>query len=253
MKKKIIAIVVIVLIIVTAFLISTGFRERTDVVLVDYTVSEDGTEITFVVGVSSSMGYIRGYKDEGGGVKPHYLKFYSTFGGLNSSLGAKSEFTLELDENDTEIFFCRLDGGYEIVLVKADGTNEWIRPERGGSKYVVDAASEAENTLNVSGTELSEGSITFEVNAQIDEIQMTDISILTNTTEITISVEDIMDGVVILLFLYKAESPVNPILYATLTDENTSVDFTNLTSACAYKVGAEIKNADQSVTLTITD
>ena len=152
--KKITAIVIIIILIVAVFLISTGFRERTDVVLGDYTVSEDGTEITFTAGVSSSMGYIRGYKDEGGGVKPHYLKFYSTFGGLNSSFGAKSEFTLELVENDTEIRFCRPGGGYELVLVKADGTNEWIRPERGGvttgSGEPVAGGADMPNTESVS-------------------------------------------------------------------------------------------------------
>ncbi|WP_405318755.1 hypothetical protein [Frisingicoccus sp.] len=133
MKKKITAIAIIVLLMVTLLLIFTGFRERTDVVLDEFTISEDGKEITFTVGVPTSMGYIRGYKDEGGGVKPHYLKFYSTFGGFNSSWGAKSEFSLELDENDTEIWFCRPNGGYEIVLVKVDETNEWVRPETGGA------------------------------------------------------------------------------------------------------------------------
>ena len=138
MKKKIIVAVIVVLFIIASYLILTGFRERTDVYLIDFSVSESGDEITLSVGVSSSMGYIRGYKDEGGGVKPHYLKFYSTFGGLNSSLGAKNEFVLDVDENDTEIYFCRPDGGYEIVLVKADGTGEWLRPARGGTPFVVD-------------------------------------------------------------------------------------------------------------------
>ena len=88
-RKRIIAIVIIALFIIAAFLVSTGFSERTDVYLGDFSISEDGKELIFTAGVPSSMGYIRGYKDEGGGVKPHYLKFYSTFGGLNSSLGAK--------------------------------------------------------------------------------------------------------------------------------------------------------------------
>lgn len=253
MKKKIAVAVIVVLFIIASYLILTGFRERTDVYLIDFSVSESGDEITLSVGVSSSMGYIRGYKDEGGGVKPHYLNFYSTFGGLNSSLGAKSEFVLEVDENDTEIWFCRPDGGYEIVLVKSDETDEWLRPARGGTPLVVDEASDSENTPNVSGTKLSDGTITFEVNAEIKGIQVTDMSILTNTKTISISAEDIRDGVEISLFLYNAENTDTPILYATLTSEKHSVDFSNLTSACAYKVGAEIMNADKSVTLTITD
>jgi hypothetical protein len=74
------------------------------------------------------MGYVRGFKDNGGGVKPHYLTFYSTFGGLNSSFGAVNSFVLELGKNDTEIYFNRPNGGYELVLVKNIDTGEWERP-----------------------------------------------------------------------------------------------------------------------------
>ena len=128
MKKKIMAVITIIIFIVAAFLIGTGLRKRTDVVLLDYSVSEDGTAINLGVQVSSSMGYVRGFKDNGGGVKPHYLTFYSTFGGLNSSFGTVNSFTLEIDSDDTEIYFNRPGGGYELVLVKDEGTREWIRP-----------------------------------------------------------------------------------------------------------------------------
>lgn len=105
MKKKSIVIIAITAIVVLglSLLAGSGFRKRPDVVLTDYSVSEDGTKLTFNVGVASSMGYTRGFEDNGGGVKPHYLTFYSTFGGLNSSFGAKSEFELDLAETDTEI------------------------------------------------------------------------------------------------------------------------------------------------------
>lgn len=130
MKKKNIGIIAIAVIVVliTSFLIGTGFNKRTDVGLIDYSVSEDGTELSFTASVTSSIGYIRGFKDNGGGVKPHYLTFYSTFGGLNSSLGAKSTFLLELAPEDTEIYFNRPDKGYELVLVKDETTGQWNRP-----------------------------------------------------------------------------------------------------------------------------
>ncbi|MBQ3095002.1 MAG: zf-HC2 domain-containing protein [Clostridia bacterium] len=110
--------------------IGTGFLKRNDVFLVDYSVSEDGTEITLHTGIASSMGYTRGFKDNGGGEKPHYLTFYATFGGLNSTFGAKREFELELDKTDTEIWFNRADGGYELVLQKNETTGEWVRPAK---------------------------------------------------------------------------------------------------------------------------
>ena len=117
----------------------------------------------------------------------------------------------------------------------------------------IDKVSEAENSPNVSGNKLSEGSVTFEVNPKIEGAQIADISIQTNTTMIRVTAANIAGDTEIPLFLYDAENPDNPILYATLTAKDNSVDFTNLTSACAYKIGAEINNSDQSVTLTITD
>uniref|UniRef100_UPI004024F07A hypothetical protein n=1 Tax=Eubacterium sp. TaxID=142586 RepID=UPI004024F07A len=125
-KKLILISVIAVIVILTAsFFVGTGFIERTDVILTDYSVSEDGTQITLNASVSSSMGYIRGFKNNGGGVKPHYLTFYSTFGGLNSKLGAKNEFVLEVNEDDSEIYFNRAGGGYELVLQKNTETGEW--------------------------------------------------------------------------------------------------------------------------------
>ena len=130
MKKRAIVVITIlvIIVIVMSFLVGTGFNKRTDVVLSDYSVSGHGTELTFNASVMSSMGFIRGFKDSGGGVKPHYLTFYSTFGGLNSSFGATNEFVLALDENDTEIYFNRADGGYELVLQKNEETGEWQKP-----------------------------------------------------------------------------------------------------------------------------
>lgn len=125
-KKLILISVIAVIVILTAsFFVGTGFIERTDVILTDYSVSEDGTQITLNASVSSSMGYIRGFKNNGGGVKPHYLTFYSTFGGINSKLGAKNEFVLEVNGDDSEIYFNRAGGGYELVLQKNTETGEW--------------------------------------------------------------------------------------------------------------------------------
>lgn len=121
------ALLTAVLVLLASYFLGSGFMKRGDVVLLDYAVSEDGTTLTFQTAVVSSMGYTRGFSDRGGGVKPHCLDFYATFGGLNSSLGARSEFTLTLDEEDTEIFFTRPRGGSELVLEKnADGV--WQRP-----------------------------------------------------------------------------------------------------------------------------
>lgn len=130
MKKKNVVIIAltVVVIVFCSFLVSTGYNKVNYVTLDDYSVSEDGTKLTFTTSNLSSMGYIRGFENDGGGVKPHYLTFYHTFGGLNSSFGAKNEFVLELDKNDTEIYFNNADGGYVLVLQKDENTGEWIKP-----------------------------------------------------------------------------------------------------------------------------
>ena len=128
MKKKIFLTIAVIVVLMLLMFICTGFRKRTDVVLFDYSVSEDGSTISLEIQVASSMGYIRGFKDKGGGVKPHYLTFYSTFGGLNSSFGSINEIELELSRDNTEIYFNRPGGGYELVLMKDIATDEWIRP-----------------------------------------------------------------------------------------------------------------------------
>ena len=82
MKKKIIMLISIIILLIASFLIGTGFRKRTDVVLGDFAVSEDGSKITLHVGVASSMGYIRNFgfgsktgidlNGEGNGIFPRF-------------------------------------------------------------------------------------------------------------------------------------------------------------------------------------
>lgn len=128
MKNKILIIVCVVILLVVVFFIGTGLTKNPNVVIKEYSLNEDGSELTFTVGMPFSIGYTRGYKNKGGGVKSHYLNFYNTFGVINSAWGAKFDFVLELDEDDTEIYFNRTDGGYELVLQKNQETGEWERP-----------------------------------------------------------------------------------------------------------------------------
>ena len=72
MKRKVGIIILVVLCIIIFWLIASGFSIQTSAYITDdFVVTEDGSEIAFKVGVGSSMGYVRDYKDEGGGVKPH--------------------------------------------------------------------------------------------------------------------------------------------------------------------------------------
>lgn len=129
-SMKSIIIVCLAIVLISAVLLNgiiTGLMQRHDVVLDSYSVSADGTELTMNVSVMSSAGFIRTYKDSGGGIKPHCLTFYSTFGGINSRFGAKNTFVLPLGKDDDAIYFSRPGGGYAQVLQRTkDGVWERI-------------------------------------------------------------------------------------------------------------------------------
>ena len=123
MKNKRILLISIILITLLGIFLITSSRPRTDVFLGAFKVSEDGKTMELKVGVSSSAGYIRKMKKTSGSTNGYYT-FYSTFG-INSRLGAKNTFNIELDDNMDEIYFYKGNKGYKLVLIKNTVTNEW--------------------------------------------------------------------------------------------------------------------------------
>ena len=87
---------------------------RSDVILLDYTQTDEG--ILIKVGVSSSAGYIRSMKAKelDGDV---LVEFYSTFG-VNNPKGAKTEFLLESSPEWKRVLFRRGKDNFRTVLVR---------------------------------------------------------------------------------------------------------------------------------------
>lgn len=133
-KKIIISVLVVILVIITGCFLSTG-GARTDVVLRDFSFDEKCNQMTIKVGVSSSAGYIRKMKRTSGSINGYYT-FYSTFG-INSKLGAKDTFEIQLDNNVDEIFFYTGEKGYTKVLEKNE-KGVWVKvsDELGGYQLV---------------------------------------------------------------------------------------------------------------------
>lgn len=129
--KKILSIVIVIIIIGLMLFLATG-RARTDVVLSDFKVSEDNTKMTIKINVSSSAGYVRKMKRTGGSMN-YYYTFYSTFG-INSTIGAKDTFEIELDQNVDEIYFYTGDKGYTKVLEKNE-KGVWIKVDNKYADY----------------------------------------------------------------------------------------------------------------------
>lgn len=126
MKKPLTIIAVIILLILGAYYIGLGFLPRTDVVVADFEVSEQEDEMTIYTYILSSAGYSRTVKNVSDDPEKMMLKFYSAFGGVNGSIGAKSEFDLPLAPECKEIYVLLYDD-YRLTLAKNPTTGEWER------------------------------------------------------------------------------------------------------------------------------
>ncbi|MBQ2865450.1 MAG: hypothetical protein IJE90_02890 [Clostridia bacterium] len=127
MKRNIIIAVTAVIALVALYLIAPGFSKNHCARITDFSVSEDGREMTLTidtvpVGVAKSAPKVRKVKENqqfGGRL---FLDCYSAFGGVYGTWGAKSEYVVELDEETNEI--CLYNGAYGSVL-KKDSIGTW--------------------------------------------------------------------------------------------------------------------------------
>lgn len=126
MKKPLTIIAIIILLILGAYYIGLGFLPRTDVVVVDFKVSEQQDQMTIYTSIATSAGYTRSVKNVSDDPEKMMLKFYSAFGGVNGSIGAKSEFDLPLSPECEEIYVLLYDD-YRLTLAKNPTTGEWER------------------------------------------------------------------------------------------------------------------------------
>lgn len=118
MKKKISIIAGTILVLFMVYFFGPGFRKETSCFVEDYSVSEDGREITLQMGVASSVGYIRKVSVHRQGGNRLELDCYSAFGGVNGSIGARRTFTVPLTADTDVIALYKGNNHYEDVLVK---------------------------------------------------------------------------------------------------------------------------------------
>lgn len=124
MKKVIIFLLSTIIVLGGIYFAGSGFIVRNDVYLTDFSVSEDGSEMTLYVGVTGSAGYIRTFKDVSSEKEIADLKFYSAFGGVNGSISKKDSFQIVLSEKTKEIRFYSENSFYP-VLIKNEVSGEW--------------------------------------------------------------------------------------------------------------------------------
>lgn len=126
MKKKLSIIIVVLLLLGCAYYFGVGFLPATNVVVTDFQVSEQQDSMTIQTSIATSAGYSRTVKNVSDDPEKMMLKFYSAFGGVNGSIGAKNEFDLPISPECEEIYVLLYDD-YRLSLAKNPTTGEWER------------------------------------------------------------------------------------------------------------------------------
>ena len=122
-KTNIFIIGGLVIAIAAVLFIGSGFRKCANVVLDDFSVSEDGSTLSMNVDITGSVGHVRDIRVKQKGDNK-YLTFYSCFGGLNSNIGAKDKFDISLNPSDTSIYVYDGGGEYRKIKIQDDKPGE---------------------------------------------------------------------------------------------------------------------------------
>ena len=126
-NRKVIFVVMIVILTAAMGFLCLGGR-RDDVMIEDFSVSADGSEMTLKAGIAGSAGYLRKakvrYDDE---YKTVLVDFYSTFG-INNPVGAEDTFVIPLKPDSENILFNRGNDYYAALAKDADG--QWYKCAR---------------------------------------------------------------------------------------------------------------------------
>lgn len=124
--KILVAAAAVLIVLAVCFLILGGKRD--DVMIEDFSVSADGSEMTLKAGIAGSAGYLRKakvrYDDEH---KTVLVDFYSTFG-INNPVGAEDTFVIPLKPDSENIFFNRGNDYYAALAKDTDG--RWYKCAR---------------------------------------------------------------------------------------------------------------------------
>ena len=119
--KILVAAAAVLIVLAVCFLILGGKRD--DVMIEDFSVSADGSEMTVHAGVFSSAGYLRkinvSYDDHA-----VLVDFYSTFG-INNPVGAEDTFVIPLKPDSENKLFNRGNDYYAAFAKGEDG--QWYK------------------------------------------------------------------------------------------------------------------------------
>lgn len=125
-KRKIWLLIWIIVLLYGIYFVGCGFSTDSDLSFSEYEYSQEKNELILKkINISSSIGYVRGYRSSQTGEKL-FLTFYKCFWGINSSLGAKDSFTVEISPETEEIYLWEGENAH-LFLKKNVENGERIR------------------------------------------------------------------------------------------------------------------------------
>ena len=125
-KRKIWLLIWIIVLLYGIYFVGCGFSTDSDLSFSEYEYSQEKNELILKkINISSSIGYVRGYRSSQTGEKL-FLTFYKWFWGINSSLGAKDSLTVEISPETEEIYLWEGENAH-LFLKKNVENGERIR------------------------------------------------------------------------------------------------------------------------------
>ncbi len=126
MKKKVIVISIFVMIsLLSATFIISGFEKRYDITLESFSLKENNNKMNLHIKTKQNE-QVRKIQVTQKGEK-QYITFYSDFRLFNIRIGSKNEYEISLDRSCKEIYFDKGNGDFVLVLKKNDKTENWER------------------------------------------------------------------------------------------------------------------------------
>ena len=95
-----------------------------------------------------------------------------------------------------------------LVACKSNETND------------IDSFTQSENSSEAEGIAIGTQSAALCLEANSDDVRQTEEYLITNTTKIVVSAENMEQPVKVELFLYSRESTTDPIAYAALSESS---------------------------------
>lgn len=106
---------------------------------------------------------------------------------------------------------------------------------------------------SIDGVALSNGAVDLLIDPVANETALTEDILITNTTEINVSISDLKENEIVDVYLYDAEHMGVIVATTRLSDTERSFTFSHLKSTVGYRICAESINLLASKYLKITD